>query len=75
MSPAKKQSSKLKGGVLIEDDKDTQEASRWAILKATSDINQLPTWEVLRRIYVRHNLRLWQTAALTTWAALIWFSL
>lgn len=73
MSKAKKPD--LRAGKLIESDKDDESVSRFAVIRATNDINKLPTWEVIRRIYVRHNLRIWQTLAIVPWVITIWMHL
>lgn len=59
----------LKAGELIDDDAPLKISKR-AALRATNDINKLPTHEILRRVYARHKTGLWQLAAVTTWVVI-----
>lgn len=40
--------------------------------KQTNDITKLSTPEVLRRLYHRHELLVWEAATILTWIWLIW---
>lgn len=68
----KQKEAKFKAGALIENENDAQKPSKRAVIKATQNIDQLPTWEVARRMYVRHRLSVWKLLAFGTWAILIW---
>lgn len=65
------QQVKLKAGELL-DNEESLKVSKWAELHAINDINKLPTWEIVRRVYIRHQTGLWQSAALATWAVLVY---
>lgn len=67
---AKAAATKLKAGDIIDDDEPYLRISKRATLRATNDINKLPTWEIGRRVYARHTKGLWQTAAITTWVVI-----
>jgi len=59
----------LKAGELIDDDEPIK-VSKKAALRATNDINKLPTYEILRRVYARHKTGLWQLASVATWVVI-----
>ena len=65
----------LQAGKLIEskprDDKKKQPTRRQAI-RLEDSFNNLPTWEILRRLYRRHCIGLWMSGALLTWAWLLY---
>lgn len=42
------------------------------LYRDTNDIELMPTHEVMRRLYKRHSVGMWQTVVIITWAAIIW---
>lgn len=45
--------------------------SRFQLAKLETRFDHIPTYEVLRRLYVRHSVGFWQTAFVVTWIALL----
>lgn len=64
----------LKAGALIEslEDEDSDKLpSRNQLLKLETNIEKLPTIEVLRRVYKRHSTGIWQLTTAITWTMVI----
>lgn len=44
---------------------------RKAIMQMTNDMTLLPTHEVLRRLYKRHSVGVWETITVVTWVIVL----
>lgn len=59
----------LKAGKLIETDRIIK---RKAIQKMINDITKLPTLEIVRRLYKRHSVGVWEILLAVTWFWVVW---
>jgi hypothetical protein len=64
----------LKAGTLIEADEATDSfklPSRFQLARLETRFDRIPTYEVLRRLYVRHSVGFWQVAFVVTWVIVL----
>lgn len=75
MSLAQPKAHQLKAGALIEDnikhDGDKLPTKR-QLIRLEQKFDNLPTYEVLIRLYKRHALGIWQIVATTAVVLLVW---
>jgi hypothetical protein len=63
----------FKAGALIEEaPKASPILQRRAMMRHTNDITKLPTYEVLYRMYKRHNLGILYLTIGVTWFYIVW---